>query len=540
MIPQDDSLDFLLGGLRAAADPSRLRLLSACAQGEWTVTELTQVLGQSQPRVSRHLKLLADAGLLERFREGSWVFYRRAQTGTGARLARSLCRLLPGDDPDLVLDRQRLAAVRAARQAGGDALLRGPGAELGSDPLALRRRRQGRGRSARACSRSSAPRNLLDIGTGTGRILQLFAAQIGFGLGVDLSREMLAVARANLDRTSLRNCQVRHGDMYHLPLPDGVVRGRDAAQGAALSPTIRPPRWPRRRACWRRAAGWWWSISRRTSSSSCAASTPIAASASPTRRSGVVRRGRPGGGPARPPRRRSAHRRDLVGPPLGRHRASAVPKAQRERRRMSAIVPDPLRRPPLRLAGRAAAAGRALVRVLPAEDARPAETRLWQTVEQLKPLAPRYRLGDLRCRRQSGGRHAAAGHGAARATPALPAAAASDLRERRPGARSRRSRAQLLRPPAFATSWRCAATGRRTASHDDRRPLPLRGRAGRGAAPDRRLRDQRRRLSRGPSRGAERRRRPRQSEAQGRCRRQPRDHPVLLRHRDGSCAFAIA
>src|ERR687891_1895842 len=115
MAVQDHSLESLLGGLRAAADPSRLRLLSACAQGEWTVTELTQVLAQSQPRVSRHLKLLADAGLLERLREGSWVFYRRAQTGTGARLARSLCRLLPADDPDLALDRQRLAAVRAAR-----------------------------------------------------------------------------------------------------------------------------------------------------------------------------------------------------------------------------------------------------------------------------------------------------------------------------------------------------------------------------------------------------------------------------------------
>jgi ubiquinone/menaquinone biosynthesis C-methylase UbiE len=66
-----------------------------------------------------------------------------------------------------------------------------------------------------------SPGNLLDIGTGTGRILQLFAPRIGFGLGIDLSREMLSVARANLDRTSLRNCQVRLGDMYHLPLPDG-------------------------------------------------------------------------------------------------------------------------------------------------------------------------------------------------------------------------------------------------------------------------------------------------------------------------------
>jgi ArsR family transcriptional regulator len=220
MATAPNSLESLLGGLRAAADVSRLRLLAICAQGEWTVTELTQVLGQSQPRVSRHLKLLADAGLLERFREGSWVFYRRARVGTGARLARSLCRMLPADDPELALDRQRLAAVRAARQ------------EQAAEYFAAQ---AGRWDEVRSLYVDDAkveaallgafgerpPPNLLDIGTGTGRVLQLFAPRIGFGLGIDLSREMLSVARANLDRTSLRNCQVRHGDMYHLPLPDG-------------------------------------------------------------------------------------------------------------------------------------------------------------------------------------------------------------------------------------------------------------------------------------------------------------------------------
>jgi ubiquinone/menaquinone biosynthesis C-methylase UbiE len=216
----DHSLESLLGGLRAAADPSRLRLLCACAQGEWTVTELTQVLAQSQPRVSRHLKLLADAGLLERLREGSWVFYRRAQTGTGARLARSLCRLLPGDHPDLVLDRQRLAAVRAARQAVAAHYFAAKAASWDQIRSLYVDEAKVEG-ALLALFAQRPPRNLLDIGTGTGRILQLFAAQIGFGLGVDLSREMLAVARANLDRISLRNCQVRLADMYHLPLPDG-------------------------------------------------------------------------------------------------------------------------------------------------------------------------------------------------------------------------------------------------------------------------------------------------------------------------------
>ena len=220
MADQHDSLETLLNGLRAAAEPSRLRLLILCSQGEWTVTELTQVLGQSQPRISRHLKLLAEAGLLERFREGSWVFYRRAQRGPGARLARNLCRMLPPEDADLALDRQRLAAVRSARQ------------DQAAQYFAAQATRWDQVRSLHLDETmvesallgmfgDRPPKSLLDIGTGTGRVLQLLAPRIGFGLGVDLSREMLAVARANLDRTSLRNCQVRQGDMYHLPLPDG-------------------------------------------------------------------------------------------------------------------------------------------------------------------------------------------------------------------------------------------------------------------------------------------------------------------------------
>ena len=219
-MPQPDALESLLVALRAAADTSRLRLLAICAQGEWTVTELTQIMGQSQPRVSRHLKLLADAGLLERFREGSWVFYRRARTGAGARLARNLCRMLPADDPDLALDRQRLVAVRAARQAQAARYFAAQASHwdqvrsLYVDEAKVETALLG-------VFGERSPSNLLDIGTGTGRILQLFAPRIGFGLGIDLSREMLAVARANLDRTSLRNCQIRLGDMYHVPLPDG-------------------------------------------------------------------------------------------------------------------------------------------------------------------------------------------------------------------------------------------------------------------------------------------------------------------------------
>jgi ArsR family transcriptional regulator len=219
MAAADSSLDLLLGALRAAAEASRLRLLAICAQGEWTVSELTQVMAQSQPRISRHLKLLAEAGLLERFREGSWVFYRRAQHGAGARLARSLGRLLPEDDAALLLDRRRLADVQEARRkAAEDVYDRHPdGRDIERD-IAV----DGAEVEA-ALSRlfeDQRPESLLDVGTGTGRILQVLAPHVGFGLGIDRSHDMLRVARANLDRRLARNCQVRHGDMYHLPLPE--------------------------------------------------------------------------------------------------------------------------------------------------------------------------------------------------------------------------------------------------------------------------------------------------------------------------------
>ena len=220
MVQESAGFDVLLDGLRAAADPSRLRLLAICSQGEWTVSELVQILGQSQPRISRHLKILAEAGLLDRFREGGWVFYRRAQNGEGARIARSLCRLLPGDDPTMGFDQRRLEMVRESRRRQAERFF-AERAEVWDSERALAVAPELVETVLRELFLEERPANLLDIGTGTGRILQLLAGQIGFGLGIDLSHDMLAVARANLDRREARNCQVRHGDMYQLALPDG-------------------------------------------------------------------------------------------------------------------------------------------------------------------------------------------------------------------------------------------------------------------------------------------------------------------------------
>ena len=110
----EGSMGKLLGALRAAAEPSRLRLLVLCARGELTVTELAQILGQSQPRVSRHLKLLCDAGLLDRTREGSWVFYRLGSGKAVSSLSRYLVDACGEDDETISLDLQRLAAIKLA------------------------------------------------------------------------------------------------------------------------------------------------------------------------------------------------------------------------------------------------------------------------------------------------------------------------------------------------------------------------------------------------------------------------------------------
>jgi ArsR family transcriptional regulator len=221
---EEGPMDMLLSGLRAAAEPSRLRLLALCAHAELTVSELVQILGQSQPRVSRHLKLLCEAGLLDRFREGTWAFYRLAEKGLCAELARMLVDLIPEDDESLALDLQRLEAVKKANEDRAAEYFSRNAAEwdkIRSLHIAEREVEE----ALRSLFPSSGIEDFLDIGTGTGRILELFGSRIERGVGVDMSREMLGLARANLQKADLRNCQVRQGDMYQLPFSDGSFDG---------------------------------------------------------------------------------------------------------------------------------------------------------------------------------------------------------------------------------------------------------------------------------------------------------------------------
>ena len=235
-------LDEYLAGLRAAAEPTRLRLLALCAEGELTVSELTGILGQSQPRVSRHLKLLVEAGLLDRIREGTWAFYRLTGGGAGTRLGRGLLDMIPADDATLALDRERLGAVKQARAGRAQAYFRKNAARWNE----IRKLYVAEAEVEKALLEAMGMEGVadfLDIGTGTGRILELFGDKVERGLGIDLSREMLALARANLERAGLGNCRVRHGDMYKLPAPsasfDAAVLHQVLHSAAAIAEAAR-------------------------------------------------------------------------------------------------------------------------------------------------------------------------------------------------------------------------------------------------------------------------------------------------------------
>ncbi len=212
----------LLRGLKAAGEESRLRLLALCAEGELTESELAQVLGQSQPRVSRHLKLLCDAGLLSRFREGAWVFFRLADTGEGADLAHHVVTSLDTADPRLGRDRERLYAVKATRSEIAAAYFRA-NASRWDEIRALHVPDSDVERALLEVFAGRGVTDLLDVGTGTGRVLEVLGRHVERGIGIDLSREMLQVARTNLERAGLRNCYVRHADMYALPLDEAAV-----------------------------------------------------------------------------------------------------------------------------------------------------------------------------------------------------------------------------------------------------------------------------------------------------------------------------
>lgn len=197
--------DKLLNQLKALADPVRMRLVALCGVAECSVSELTQVTGLSQPRVSQHLKQLIAEGLLERFRDGHFVFYRVPSNGGESAARRRLLALLPEDEPEFARDVQKLRKLRADDgpaplvESGDERLLHKALVELTvAAPLG----------------------DLLDVGCGQGRILKLLASRAQRVVGVDIDSDARQSARAELLLAGLPNCSLRHGDMYSLPFAD--------------------------------------------------------------------------------------------------------------------------------------------------------------------------------------------------------------------------------------------------------------------------------------------------------------------------------
>ncbi len=209
-------MEKLLQGLRAAAEPTRLRIIALCGHAELSVTELVMILGQTQPRVSRHLKLLVEGGLLQRNKEGNRAYYRLSTEAEGADLARMLNDLMPGEDEVHALDLSRLSSVKADRVRYAESFLDPYSQEI----IELRGMwppDEVIDKCILALLKDRSIQNLLDLGTGAGRILRTIAPFVEKGTGIDNSLEMLSIARARLDQDGIKNCQVRVGDMYRLP-----------------------------------------------------------------------------------------------------------------------------------------------------------------------------------------------------------------------------------------------------------------------------------------------------------------------------------
>ncbi len=207
----------LLGTLRAVAEPTRLRLVALLARAELTVTEVSQVIAQSQPRTSRHLRLLVDAGILERTPEGAFVFYRLAEGSASADLARLVATLVPASDQVIASDLAALERVRQARSQAAAQYLSAHADELSALRDLYADEAEVERTILELIGGEGPIGRLLDIGTGTGRILELLAPHSERSVGLDVDHDMLALARAALGDASLAHASVRQGDLRRPP-----------------------------------------------------------------------------------------------------------------------------------------------------------------------------------------------------------------------------------------------------------------------------------------------------------------------------------
>jgi ubiquinone/menaquinone biosynthesis C-methylase UbiE/DNA-binding transcriptional ArsR family regulator len=214
------SFDDTVGRLRAAAEPTRLRILRLLQSGEFNVKDLTLLLGQSQPRVSRHIKLLADAGLIERYQEGSWVFVRAAADPGIQDFIAAALGMATANDPQIVRDCERADQMRFKRALLAQCYFDENAAHW--DRIRSLHVPEQDVEAAILDALGPGPHGLLlDLGTGTGRVLELAASRARQLIGVDTNREMLKCARVRIDKAKLARCSVRLADIYDLPFSEG-------------------------------------------------------------------------------------------------------------------------------------------------------------------------------------------------------------------------------------------------------------------------------------------------------------------------------
>ncbi|KCZ96749.1 ArsR family transcriptional regulator [Hyphomonas polymorpha PS728] len=219
MICMSDAFDGLLERLRAAGEPTRLRLLALLRYQDLSVGELVQVLEQSQPRLSHHLKALSEAGLAERLPEGAFVFYRAARSGPGKELLDALFNALGADVPEIEADLERLRTVMAGRAASAEAYFSSI-AETWDTVRGLHYPNEAIETALLDLAGAGPFHRMIDFGTGTGRMLALFAPLTAEAEGIDFSHRMLTVARANLESANARNARVRFGNVTAVPFAD--------------------------------------------------------------------------------------------------------------------------------------------------------------------------------------------------------------------------------------------------------------------------------------------------------------------------------
>ena len=177
-------MDELLVGLRAIAESTRVRILFVLSHGEFNVSELTQILGQSQPRVSRHLKLMVEAGMVSRHKEGNWVLFRLREEGLGGTLSRAIVDMLPAHDATLARDLTRLETIRTQRTELAASYFSSNAANW-EKLRSLHIREEDVEGAMQAILGKARVKSLVDLGTGTGRVLELFGPQAEQAIGID-------------------------------------------------------------------------------------------------------------------------------------------------------------------------------------------------------------------------------------------------------------------------------------------------------------------------------------------------------------------